>query len=91
VVISKTVGSNPTCRNYLEPTICASGKALNYNGTMSMPGSCSLANQEVSAALISGDLVLVGGEGCQDFGLLALRYLEEVQGPSELRCDLIEF
>lgn len=49
-------------------------------------------NQEPSAAIIAGgDLVLVGGEGCQDFGLLALRYLEEVQGPSKLRCDLIEF
>jgi hypothetical protein len=33
----------------------------------------------------------VGGEGCQDFGLLALRDLDEVQGPSEFRCDLIEF
>jgi hypothetical protein len=39
----------------------------------------------------SGDLVFVGGEGSQDFGLLALRDLEEVQGPSEFRCDLIEF
>ena len=38
-----------------------------------------------------GDLVFVGGEGCQDFALLALRDLEEVQGPSEFRCDLIEF
>jgi hypothetical protein len=38
-----------------------------------------------------GDLVFVGGEGCQDFGLLGLRDLEEGQGPSEFRCDLIEF
>jgi hypothetical protein len=38
-----------------------------------------------------GDLVFVSGEGCQDFGLLGLRDLEEVQGPSEFRCDLIEF
>jgi hypothetical protein len=30
-----------------------------------------------------GDLVFVGGEGCQYFGLLARRDLEEVQGPSE--------
>ena len=29
------------------------------------------------------DLVLVGGEGCQDFGLLALWNLGEVQGASE--------
>jgi hypothetical protein len=41
--------------------------------------------------IAGGDLVLVGGEGCQDFGLLALRDLGEVQGPSEFRCDLIEF
>src|SRR5215203_2786297 len=33
----------------------------------------------------------MGAEGCQDFGLLALRDLEDVQGPSEFRCDLIEF
>ena len=33
----------------------------------------------------------MGGEGCQDFVLLALRDLEEVQGPTEFRCDLIEF
>ena len=41
--------------------------------------------------LDSGDLALVGGEGRQDFGLLTLRDLEEIQGPSELRCDLIKF
>jgi hypothetical protein len=33
----------------------------------------------------------MGGKRCQDFGLLALRDLEDVQGPSEFRCDLIEF
>jgi hypothetical protein len=33
----------------------------------------------------------VGGEGCQDFALLAFRDLDEVQGASEFRCDLIEF
>lgn len=50
------------------------------------------SNREPSAPLIAGgDLVLVGGEGCQDFGLLALRYLEDVQGPFKLCCDLIEF
>jgi hypothetical protein len=51
--------------------------------------------QDASAALtgrdVAGrDLVFVGGEGCQDFGLLAFRDLCEVQGPSEFRCDLIE-
>ncbi len=46
---------------------------------------------EALAALITGgDLVLVVGEGRQDFGLLALRYLEVIQGPLELRCHLIE-
>jgi hypothetical protein len=38
--------------------------------------------QDASAALArdvtGGDLIFVGGEGCQDFGLLALRDLEEV-------------
>ena len=48
--------------------------------------------QDASAALIDrdvagGDLVFVGGEGCQYFGLLALRDLDEVQGPSEFSSD----
>jgi hypothetical protein len=52
--------------------------------------------QEASAALsgrdvAGGDLVFVGGEGRQDFGLLGLRDLDEVQGTPEFRCDLIEF
>ena len=38
-----------------------------------------------------GDLVFVGGEGGQDFGLFALRDLEEIEGPSELRCDFTKF
>ena len=38
-----------------------------------------------------GDFGFVGGEGCQNFGLLSLWNLEEVQGPSKLRCDLVEF
>src|SRR5262245_42962659 len=46
-----------------------------------------LAGRDVAGC----DLVFVGGEGCQDFGLLLLRDLCEVQGPSEFRCDLIEF
>ena len=39
----------------------------------------------------SSDLILVGGESCQDFGPLAWGDLDEVQGPSEFCCDLIEF
>ena len=57
-------------------------------------GSSRLATPQASAApssVAGGDLIFVGGEGCQDFVLLALRDLEEVQGPSEFRCDLIEF
>ena len=37
------------------------------------------------------NLAFVGSEGSQDFTFLALRNLEEVQGPPELRSDLIEF
>ena len=37
------------------------------------------------------DLILVGGECCQDFVLLTLRNFKVVQRPSEFRCDLIEF
>src|SRR6476620_2120552 len=55
--------------------------------TRSCPASARLGGRDVAG----GDLVLVGGEGCQDFAFLALRYLEEVQGPTEFRCDLIEF
>jgi hypothetical protein len=59
-------------------------------------GLSRLRNTDASAALIDrdvsgGDLVFVGSEGCQDFGLLGLRDLEEVQSPSEFCCDLIEF
>jgi hypothetical protein len=38
----------------------------------------------------SGDLILVGGESCQDFGLLALGDLDEVQGPP-LSAGLSDF
>jgi hypothetical protein len=33
----------------------------------------------------------VGSERCQDFGFLPLRHLGEVKGPSEFRCDFVEF
>src|SRR5690242_5618702 len=45
----------------------------------------------VLSSVAGGDLIFVGGEGCQNFVLLALRDLEEVQGPTEFCCDLIEF
>ena len=38
-----------------------------------------------------GDLVLVGGEGCQDFALFVLRDLDEVQSASEFCRDFVEF
>ena len=43
--------------------------------------------QDASTALIDGDvaggdLIFVGGEGCQDFALLALRDLCEIKGAS---------
>jgi hypothetical protein len=41
--------------------------------------------------LAAGDLVFVGGERCQDFALLALWHVEEVQSPTEFRRDLIKF
>ena len=41
--------------------------------------------------IAGGDLAFVSGKGGQDFGLLTLRNFEEIQGPSELRCDLIKF
>ena len=49
-----------------------------------------------SAALVEGHvtsshLVLVGGEGCEHFGLLAFRYLEDIQRPSKFQCDFVEF
>src|SRR6185503_9772980 len=68
--------------------------------TKKPPGATLWSNPEfrdaASAALSGldvacGDLVLVGGEGCQDFGLLALRDLDEIQSSSEFRCDFIEF
>jgi hypothetical protein len=52
-----------------------------------MAGLASLRGLDVAR----GDLAFVGGEGGQDFGLFTLRDLKEIQGPSELRCDLIKF
>jgi hypothetical protein len=48
--------------------------------------------QDASAALRAGDdLVFVGSEGCQDFVLLTLRDLGEVQAFCEFLRDRIEF
>jgi hypothetical protein len=66
------------------------------NPSPALAGRDRLETQDASAALsgrdvAGGNLVFVGGEGCQNIGLLALRDLDEVQGPSEFRSDLIEF
>ena len=57
------------------------------HGAQSLRCSAGLDGRKVAGS----DLALVSGEGCEDFGLLALRNLEMIQGPSELRCDFIEF
>jgi hypothetical protein len=49
-----------------------------------MRPSASLRGLDVAG----GDLAFVGGEGGQDLGLLTLRDLEGIQGPSELRCRI---
>src|SRR5262245_8157680 len=49
--------------------------------------SAGLGRRDVAG----GDLVFVGGEGCQDFGLLALRHFGKVQALSEFCCDRIKF
>src|SRR6187397_487857 len=41
--------------------------------------------------IASGDLIFVGGESCQNFGLLALRDLDGVKSATEFCRDLIEF
>jgi len=49
--------------------------------------STALGGREVAG----GDLVFVGGEGCQDFALLLRGDLGEVQLSPEFGSDLIEF
>src|SRR6185503_19373434 len=52
----------------------------------SRDASVALCGRDVTG----GDLLFVRGEGRQDFALLALRNLSEIQAPSEFRGDLIE-
>src|SRR5687768_5334218 len=59
-------------------------------GELSESEHSMLPSRLLTATIAGGDLAFVGGEGCQDFGLLAFRNLDEVQGPSEFGCDLIE-
>jgi hypothetical protein len=41
--------------------------------------------------IAGSDLILVGGEGCEDFGLLSFRNFDEIKRASEFRSHLIEF
>ena len=54
-------------------------------------GAFCLANLLLLRPRAGGDFVFVGSEGCQDFVFLTFGYLEEVEGPSEFCCDLINF
>src|SRR5262245_13013084 len=49
------------------------------------------AGRAADGAGAGGDLILMGSEGCQHFGLLALRNLEVVQRAPEFRRHFIEF
>src|SRR5688500_3548452 len=54
---------------------------------LNVRSSPAITDREVA----SGHLAFVGGEGSQNFGLLARRDLDEVERTSEFRSDLIEF
>src|SRR5688572_20430872 len=83
----------------------ALNRCLLIAGTLQHPGETTLRAASVSTknrkrdALAaparrdgaSSDLVLVGGESSQDFGLLTLRDFGEIQRPSEFCCDFVEF
>jgi hypothetical protein len=57
------------------------------SGRETQKASAALSGRDVAGS----DLVFMGGKSRQDFGLLALGDLREVQAPSEFRGDLIEF
>jgi hypothetical protein len=78
------------------PLRATSGQAAGQSRPALAGQDLDWGNTGCSAALggrdvAGGDFVFVGREGCQDFVLLALRDLHEVQGPSKFRCDLIKF
>ena len=54
-------------------------------------GSPEKSSASLRLDVASSDLAFVGGEGRQDFGLLGLRNLVEIESPSKLCCDLIKF
>jgi hypothetical protein len=75
-------------------SLAAGQRAGNMKGASAAQLPIPAQTPQPSAALsdvAGGDLVLVGGKGCQNFGLLALRDLGKVQAPSEFCCDLIKF
>lgn len=88
-------GAKRKCPLYAKSGLMQRSKS--YDPRQAKPGGIVETKLSTASAglggrgVAGGDLVLVGGEGCQDFGLLPLWNLEEVQGPSEFRCDLIEF
>src|ERR1041385_8432149 len=49
--------------------------------------SAALCDRDVTG----GDFFFVSSERRQNFGLLSLWHLDEVQGPPKFRCHLIEF
>ena len=77
----------------------ATAQITSAKRSLTIPPSCGCGKSRLpnrmlqpSASLSTGgDLFFMGGEGRQNFVLLALRDLCKVQGPSEFRCDLIEF
>jgi hypothetical protein len=82
-------------KRLVAPTIPVQCVRLTVPYRLASCPSVSRLRNTALAALLAGvascDLIFMGGEGGQDFGLLALRNLEEVQGPSEFRGHRIEF
>ena len=55
-----------------------------------MPGRAA-SDMRSGVAVAGGNLAFVGGEGGKNFVRLGFRDLEDRQGPSEFRCNLVEF
>jgi hypothetical protein len=82
-------------KRLIAPTIPVQCVRLTVPYRLASCPSVSRLRNTALAALLAGvascDLIFMGGEGGQDLGLLALRHLEEVEGPSEFRGHRIEF
>ena len=55
-----------------------------------MPGRAA-SDMRSGVAVAGGNLAFVGGEGGKNFVRLGFRDLEDRQGPSEFRCNLVKF